>query len=128
MSVQTLINTFGIDFEIRRPTYTTAADGTVVRSYAKSYQARGFLSPSSQSEALAQGRQNSRRSGTIYLSGIYSVTTDDEIALDGVYLSYPLWRVVGSVNPLELQRTGVSKLLNFTAVSVVEVDPAEVAE
>ena len=128
MSVQTLINTFGIDFEIRTPTYTTAADGTVVRSYGKSAQARGFLSPSSQSESLAQGRQNSRRSGTIYLSGIYSVTTDDEIREDSLELSYPIWRVVGSVNPLELQRTGVSKLLNFTAVSVVEVDPAEVAE
>lgn len=128
MSVQTLINTFGIDFEVRTPTYATAADGTVTRTYTKSYEARGFLSPSSQSEALAQGRQNSRRSGTIYLSGIYSVTTDDEIRQDSVELSYPIWRVVGSVNPLELQRTGVSKLLNFTAVSVVEVDPAEVAE
>ncbi len=123
MSIEALVNQFGMTLYQFTPTIATGADGQVSRTYEVTGAARkGFVQPSSQSDGIFQGRVNGRRSATIYFAELFRVDVDDEFH-DSDTGSVRNWRVTGSVNPAELGETGLAFRLNMMTVSVVEVEP-----
>jgi len=122
LSISALVDRFGIDLYVYRPSVSTGNDGEVALSFAKAYSARGFIQPTSQTSDVAQGRENGRTTATIYFTGSVDVRIDDEIrnAESG---TYRLWRVVGAVNPGEVGVTYAAPHLSMTAVDCIEVEP-----
>ena len=122
MSIETLVNQFGMTLYIRLPAYTVQSDGSISRQYGRVFTATGFIQPSSQSEPVIQGRYEGRTSATIYFVGALSIGIDYEIH-DSESLTTRQWRVTGVVNPAELGQTGARPSLNMTDVDCVEVEP-----
>ena len=122
MSIETLVNQFGMTLYIRLPAYTVESDGSISRQYGRVFTATGFIQPSSQSEPVIQGRYEGRTSATIYFVGALTIGIDYEIH-DSESLTSRQWRVTGVVNPAELGQTGARPSLNMTVVDCVEVEP-----
>lgn len=122
MSIETLVNQFGMTLYIRLPAYTVESDGTITRQYGRVFTATGFVQPSGQTEPVIQGRLEGRTSTTIYFVGALSIGIDYEIH-DSESVTARQWRVTGVVNPAELGQTGARPSLNMTVVDCVEVEP-----
>jgi hypothetical protein len=122
LSIETLVNQFGMTLYIRLPAYTVESDGSISRQYGRVFTATGFIQPSSQSEPVIQGRYEGRTSATIYFAGALTIGIDYEIH-DSEGLTARQWRVTGVVNPAELGQTGARPALNMTVVDCVEVEP-----
>ncbi len=122
MSIETLVNQFGMTLYIRLPAYTVESDGSISRQYGRVFTATGFIQPASQSEPVIQGRYEGRTSATIYFVGALTIGIDYEIH-DSESLTSRQWRVTGVVNPAELGQTGARPSLNMTVVDCVEVEP-----
>ena len=124
MSIDALISRFGIALHIYTPVYSTGSEGSVVRSFGRVTSERGFVQPSSQSEPVAQGRQEGRTSVQIFFPRGTSVPIDSEIRDSiSVDTGWRAWRVIGSTNPGELQQTLSAPHLSMTVVDAVEVEP-----
>jgi hypothetical protein len=122
LSIDTLVNQFGMTLYIRLPAYTVESDGSISRQYGRVFTATGFIQPASQSEPVIQGRYEGRTSATIYFAGTLTIGIDYEIH-DSEGLTARQWRVTGVVNPAELGQTGARPALNMTVVDCVEVEP-----
>jgi hypothetical protein len=125
LSIDSLIERFGIALHIYNPVYTTGSDGSVVRTFGRVVSQTGFVQPSSQSEPFAQGRQEGRTSAQIFFPAGTTVRIDSEI-YDGNIPSQETvrkWRVIGSTNPGELQETLAAPHLSMTVVDAVEIEP-----
>ena len=122
MSIESLVNQFGMTLYIREPAYVVQSDGSILRQYGRLSAAIGFIQPASQSEPVIQGRLEGRTSTTIYFAGALTIGIDFEIH-DSEGLTARQWRVTGIVNPAELGQTGARPALNMTVVDCVEVEP-----
>ena len=122
MSIEAIIREFGVSLHIWRPTITRATDGEIIRAYAVSSSATGFVQPTSESQDVFEGRANSRTAGTIYFAGVVDVAIDDEIRDQSAIptAATRVWRVVGAVNPADI---AAPSRLSMTVVDVVEVEP-----
>jgi hypothetical protein len=124
LSIDSLIERFGIALHIYEPVYTTGSDGSVIRTFGRVSSETGFVQPSSQSEPFAQGRQEGRTSAQIFFRAGISVPIDAEIRdSTSVDTGWRAWRVTGSTNPGELQQTLAAPHLSMTVVDAVEIEP-----
>lgn len=124
MSIDALISRFGIDLHIYEPTYTTASDGSVVRTFGRVVSEKGFIQPASQSEPFVQGRQEGRTNVQIFFPRGTSVPIDAEIRdSTSAETGWRAWRVTGATNPGELQETLAAPHLSMTVVDAVEIEP-----
>lgn len=122
MSIESLINQFGITLYIREPSYTVESDGSVNRAYARVTNQVGFIQPSGQSEPVAQGRLEGRTSCTIYFLGSLNISIDAEIH-DSEGLTARQWRVTGVTNPGDVGVSGARPYLNMTVCEAVQIEP-----
>jgi hypothetical protein len=124
LSIDSLIERFGIALYIYEPVYTTGSDGSVIRTFGRVSSETGFVQPSSQSEPFIQGRQEGRTSAQIFFRAGTSVPIDAEIRDSmSVDTGWRAWRVIGSTNPGELQETLAAPHLSMTVVDAVEIEP-----
>jgi hypothetical protein len=122
MSIEALVNRFGLTLYIYRPTTGVGADGEVSRAYARISEVKGFVDPGSESSAIALGRANGQTSATIYIAGSSDVRIDDEIR-SGITGTVRNWRVDGAVQPGETFAAQSASHLTMTVVMATEVDP-----
>jgi|GEM_PF-3003724 hypothetical protein len=122
MSIEALVNRFGLTLYLYRPTTGVGNDGEVSRSYVRTAEIKGFVDSTSETSAVAYGRANGQTSATIYLSGSVDVRIDDEIR-SGVTGTVRNWRVEGVVNPGETVAANSAAHLAMTVVTATEVDP-----
>lgn len=124
MSISSLVSQFGITLNYYAPLNTIQTDGTVIRTYGKTYSAVGFVQPSGESEPFINGRQEGIRTATIYFPGKVTYEIEGEFR-DSDSLPARRWRITGAYNPAELDVTGRNAYLNMSVVSVVEVVPLD---
>lgn len=122
MSIESLIDTFGMTLYLFAPTYQTTSDGSVSRTYSRSASATGFLQPSGQSQAIGLDRMEGRTTVVIY----FKAGTTGPVGVDweiqtGELPEYRRFVVTGVTNPGELATTGAASRLNMTIVEAVEV-------
>lgn len=122
MSIEALVNRFGLTLYLYRPTMGIGSDGQPTRSYVRTTQLTGFVQPSAQSSDVFSGRMEGRTPCTIYLSGSVDVRIDDEIR-DGVTGTVRNWRVTGASIPGEVVAANSAAHLAMTVVDAVEVEP-----
>lgn len=122
MSIEALVNRFGLTLYLYRPTTGVGADGEVSRSYARVCELKGFVDSGSETSAIALGRANGQTSATIYLPGSVDVRIDDEIR-NGYTGTVRNWRVDGAVQPGETFAANSAAHLTMTVVQATEVDP-----
>ncbi|NDF13232.1 MAG: hypothetical protein EB060_10530 [Proteobacteria bacterium] len=122
MSIEGLINRFGITLYVYRPTTTVGTDGQVNRSYSRVNEIRGFVQPAGQTSEVYQGRMEGRTPCTIYISGSVDIRIDDELR-DGFYGIVRNWRVSGASVPGETVAANSAWQLAMTVVDAVEIEP-----
>jgi hypothetical protein len=122
MSIEALVNRFGLTLYLYRPTIGLGTDGQTTRTYARQSEVRAFVQPGAQSSDVFQGRMSGRTSCTIYLSGLVDVRIDDELR-DGFTGTVRNWRVTGASNPGETSPAQSASHLAMTVVDAVEVEP-----
>jgi hypothetical protein len=122
MSIESLVNRFGMTLYLYRPSTSVGVDGEVSRTYSRVCEFRGFVNTSSQSSNVAMGRAEGRTQATIYVPGSLDVRIDDEIR-DGFYGTVRNWRVTGANVPGEVIVANSAAHLAMTVVDAVEVEP-----
>ena len=100
MSIESIVNRFGITLYVYRPTTGVNTDAQVTRSYSRVSEVRGFVQPAGQTSEVYQGRMEGRTPCTIYIQGSADIRIDDELR-DGFYGTVRNWRVTGASNPGE---------------------------
>ena len=128
MSIERLIEQFGVALYLWKPTMSVAADAGAVRTYNRVTElGKCFIQPNGQSQDVFEGRMNSRTAATIYISGNQDdIEIDDELYEVGVAGGITdRWRVVGRTNPAEIGRgAGFARHLNLTVIDAVQVSPS----
>jgi len=122
MSIEALVNRFGLTLYLYRPTMGLGTDGQPTRTYSRTAEIRGFVQPGTQTSDELQGRMTARTSCSIYLSGNVDVRIDDEIR-DGFTGTVRNWRVTGAAQPGETYAANSASHLTMTVVDAVEVEP-----
>lgn len=122
MSIEALVNRFGLTLYLYRPTTAVGADGEVSRTYSRVCEIKGFVDPGSETSGIALGRANGQTSTTIYITGSVDVRIDDEIR-SGFTGTVRNWRVDGAVHPGETFAAQSAPHLTMTVVQATEVDP-----
>jgi hypothetical protein len=127
LSIERLIEQFGVALYLWKPVMTVAPDASAVRTYGRVTElGKCFIQPNGQSQDVFEGRMNSRTAATIYISGNINIEIDDELYEDVPdFESAARWRVVGRTNPAEIGRgTGFARHLNLTVIDAVQVSPS----
>jgi hypothetical protein len=124
VSIESIVNEFGITLYVHRPTMTVSSDGKPNRTYASVAEVVAFVQPSGQSSDVLEGRMSGRTSATIYIAGSQDIRIDDEL-YTGTSGSVVRWRVTGTTNPGETSRAfALRHRLKMTVVDAVQVDPS----
>jgi len=124
VSIESLIDHFGQTLYLYAPTYTTATDGTVVRTFSRSSTTVGMVMPASQSQTVALDRMEQRGTVAIY----FKAGTADSIDVDWEIRTaelgpYRRFLVTGRNIPGDLDQSGASPHLRMLVVDAIEVTP-----
>jgi hypothetical protein len=101
MSALSLISRFASVVSVRRPTFTQASNGGLIRTFgdvATLTDVDAFIQPQGMSDSNAQGRVSGRTSAKVYFVGVVSVAIDDEIYTPTTG-NANIYRVIGIQHP-----------------------------